>query len=245
MKLLSGKRIGQSGHELTLAVFFSFFIHAAIVAAALFFYMAVSPKVYIPPFYSVKLVELPAEPATAPAQPAAPLVAPAPKVEKKAEPKKTKKSAPKAAKATVKKSTMPELSRQKQKQTKQEVEAPKQVQKPIPGTEPARTGARTESVNEPVSAEDFKFPEYLAVIRNKIEQNWSPPPGIKGTKAKVFFRILRSGRVAGAELKESSGNFYFDQAAVRAILLSSPFPEMPDGFYKELEDFSVDLMEKE
>jgi TonB family protein len=53
------------------------------------------------------------------------------------------------------------------------------------------------------------------------------------------------GRVGEAKLVESSGNFYFDQAAMRAILASSPFPPLPEGFFKEYETFSVDLMEKE
>jgi TonB family protein len=64
-------------------------------------------------------------------------------------------------------------------------------------------------------------------------------------KVKVLFRILRSGRVGDTKLEQSSGNFYFDQAAMRAILLSSPFPPLPEGFYKDDEVFSVDLMEKE
>jgi TonB family protein len=247
MKLLSGKRIGQSGYELALAVFFSFFIHAAIIAAALFLYMAAAPKKYVPPFYNVKLVGLPAE--TAPQTPvpqAAPLLPPAPKDEKKTEPKKAEKAAPKAARITAKQGAMPEFSQQKQKLAKQETEASQQAtSKPIPSAAPVKTNVKTEGVNEPISSEDFKFPEYLATIRLRIEQNWNPPPGIRGTKAKVQFRVLRSGRVADAKLQESSGNFYFDQAAVRAILLSTPFPEMPDGFYKDHEDFSVDLIGKE
>lgn len=246
MKLLSGKRIGQSGYELALAVFFSFFIHAAIIVAALFLYMAASPKVYVPPFYNVKLVGLPAETAPAPVQQTAPLPPPTPKEEKKAEPKKGQKAAPKAARITAKKGAMPELPSQKQKQAKQKTEAPQQATStPIPSTEPVKTNVKTEGVNEPISSEDFKFPEYLATIRGRIEQNWNPPPGVRGTKAKVQFTVLRSGRVADAKLQESSGNFYFDQAAVRAILMASPFPEMPDGFYKDHEDFSVDLIEKE
>jgi colicin import membrane protein len=238
MKLLSGKRIGQSGYELTLAVFFSFFIHAAVVVVALFLYMAASPKVYVPPSYNVKLVGLPEETVPAPDQQKAPL--PPARAEKKAEPK-----AKQVARTAPKKAAMPELSLRKQKQAKRETEAQESPSTSIPGAESAKTNVKNAGVNVPISSEDFKFPTYLATIRLSIEQNWNPPPGIKGTKAKVQFRVLRSGRVADAVLQESSGNFYFDQAAVRAILQSSPFPEMPDGFYKDHEDFSVDLMEKE
>jgi TonB family protein len=250
MKQISGKKIGQSGYELTLAVFFSFFIHAAIVVAALFLHMALIPRVYVPPFYNVKLVALPAEHAPAPTgeqMGGPPKAEPAPKMTKP-QPKQ-KKSAPKPAKSALKKGTHPGISYQKLKPTQPEQAKPEteaSLEPPsVPGAAPTKAGGRTEGVAVPQSSEDFKFPPYLGVIRDKIEQNWNPPPGVKGTKATVLFRILRSGRVGDAKLQASSGNFYFDQAAVRAILQSSPFPQMPDGFFKEYEDFSVDLMEKE
>ena len=66
-----------------------------------------------------------------------------------------------------------------------------------------------------------------------------------GAKAKVEFTVLRSGRVGNAKLQVSSGNFYFDQAAVRAILMSSPLPPMPEGFYQDYAVFTVDLQEKD
>ena len=76
--------------------------------------------------------------------------------------------------------------------------------------------------------------------------NWNPPQGVKGVKAKVTFRVIRSGRVFGdATIVQSSGNTYFDLAARRAILSSSPFPPMPDDFYKEYAEFTVDLLPEE
>jgi TonB family protein len=92
---------------------------------------------------------------------------------------------------------------------------------------------------------DPKFDSYLPRVFVKLEQNWNPPPGVKGAKAKVLFTILRSGRVGDFKLLESSGNFYFDQAAMRTILASSPFPPLPEGFFKDSESFIADLMEKE
>jgi TonB family protein len=106
-------------------------------------------------------------------------------------------------------------------------------------------GKKQESVAVASTTSEFKFPPYLAIVRDKVERNWNPPPGAKGAKVKVTFRVLRSGRVGEATLQESSGNFYFDQAAMRSILASSPFPPLPEGFFKEYETFSVDLMEKE
>ena len=72
-----------------------------------------------------------------------------------------------------------------------------------------------------------------------------PPPGAKGIRAKVQFTILRSGLVVEPDIEESSGNFYFDQAALRAIQSSSPFPRLPEEFFQEQVVLSADLMEKE
>ena len=75
MKLASGKRIGQSQQELAIAVFFSFFLHAAIIALALVIRMAITVRVFAPPSYNVKLVGLPQDLAPSmsetPAQPPA------------------------------------------------------------------------------------------------------------------------------------------------------------------------------
>ena len=59
------------------------------------------------------------------------------------------------------------------------------------------------------------------------------------------FTILRSGLVVEPDIEESSGNFYFDQAALRAIQSSSPFPRLPEEFFQEQVVLSADLMEKE
>jgi outer membrane biosynthesis protein TonB len=51
--------------------------------------------------------------------------------------------------------------------------------------------------------------------------------------------------VVNLDTKNSSGTFGFQQAAVRAIRSSNPFPPLPEEFAKQSLEFSVDLMEKE
>ncbi len=220
MRLITGKRVGQSSQELTLAVLFSFFLHALILFASLFLYLRTDLTVYEPSFYDVTLVEPSAEllKTITPVPPASP-----------PEKKPIKKTVPAA------KESMPELRKEKKPaETKEEEEAERQEEAAAPREAVAIT-----------SPEDFKFPPYLAIVRGKIVRNWNPPPGATETKARVVFKIYRSGVVGDADLAEASGNFYFDQAAMRAILASSPFPPLPEGFYKEYGVFSVDLMEKE
>lgn len=246
MKLLSGKRIGQSGYELVLAVFFSFFLHAAVVAAALLLYTVVTPKAYVPPFYEVKLVGQPAE--TAPLPQAAPTPPPmeAPKTEaprkpaeKKAQPK-AKKASHRAVKAAVKKGAIPELE-----QAKPKPESEEQKEEAAPAKAPAAQGEnKAENVKVSAEPEDQTLlGTYSKTITTRINLNWNPPPGAMGLKAKVQFTINRSGMlIIAPELVESSGNFYFNQAAIRAIQQSSPFPAMPDDYYKQTATFTVDLV---
>jgi TonB family protein len=252
MRLYDVGKFGQSGHELVLAVFLSFFLHAALVALALLVVFATSPKIYVPPFYQVKLVGLPAPasplPSTAGAAASSPPKPEEAEVKVKSKPQ-VKKATPQPVKAASKKESIPAFSPQKPKAAPQ-TPANEETKSAQPATAPsatssAKAGGKSEGVAVSSSSEDFKFPPYLLLVRDKIEQNWNPPPGAPGAKAKVEFTVMRSGRVGDAKLQESSGNFYFDQAAVRAILMSSPLPPMPDGFYKEYAVFTVDLQEKE
>jgi TonB family protein len=249
MKLFTGRRIGQSGQELATAAVFSFALHALTLAAAVFLYVTVTPRVYVPPFYEVKLVG--GQPADVSHMPATPAPAPAlPKPEEKPVQKGKKAQAKeRKAAAKTKKGALPELAKSKPKQARPEQTSPEQTksveapreQRAAPAGGPT---VKTENVAL-TTPQDFKFPPYLAIVREKIGLNWNPPPGTLDTQVKVQFTILRSGRVGDVKLSASSGNFYFDQAAVRAILSSSPFPPLPDGFYKEFEMFSVDLMERD
>ena len=249
MKLFSGKRIGQSGGELAEAAVFSLILHAIFFAAALLYLQAI-PKKYTPPFYEVKLVGQPTE---SPEIPIAPLVAsqPAPpKQEVKTAPKKAapkeKKAAPKTLKAPAKKGAMPELARPLQKPVPAEP-----AESPQPSTAARETPGGTagpavkgESVAVTTPQQDFPFGWYLAVVREKIGQNWRPPPDAKDARARVTFSINRSGWVGDTNLdtEHSSGTFGFKQAAIRAIRSSNPFPPLPEEFSKQTLEFSVDLM---
>lgn len=234
MKLLTGTRIGQSHGEFMAAVLFSSFFHIIVIAASLLIVYTVRTRVYVPPFYSVKLVDLPADlsqitPVMTP-EPAAP-PAPEKPVEEKTRAAKLKPAAPKA-KAAPPKDAMPELKAE----GKKKADAPHRTE-----------GKPQEAVSVAVAGgeKEFPFMPYLAIVRDKVERNWNPPPGAKGATVKVLFTVLRSGRVGEAKLEAPSGNFYFDQAAMRAILASSPFPPLPEGFFRDYETFSVDLMERE
>ncbi len=250
MKLMSGKRIGQSGYELVLAVFLSFFLHAGIVVTALILYSLVTPRISIPPAYQVRLVGHPATMAADRTKAGAPAAQHAGKRkhEKRIERERIARSGKHRAKKTEHgkrhAAAMPE-AKAKARSTPEKTTREAATGAAASGAGKKQEGVPSDVAVSPSPKENFPFPPYLAIVRDKIERIWHPPTGVRGVMAKVLFRVHRSGRVVDVTLAQSSGNFYFDQAAVRVILASSPFPPMPDEFFRDSAVFSVDLKEKE
>lgn len=96
----------------------------------------------------------------------------------------------------------------------------------------ARLIAGDSMVSGPVvDMPSFKYDYYLGLIKNKVDNRWSQPVVHKKTrKALIEFTINRKGDVSNAKVADSSGDSYFDQTALRAVTLSSPFPPLPRGF---------------
>ncbi len=98
----------------------------------------------------------------------------------------------------------------------------------------ATVGGTGLSADVGVDDADFEFTYYLIALRNRIGQNWSAPAGIvtsgKPVRAVVYFRVQRNGAVSDPKLEESSSFAFFDQSALRAILISNPLPPLPLGF---------------
>ena len=85
----------------------------------------------------------------------------------------------------------------------------------------------------------FDFPDYLASIRNKIWENWTPPfegREAKTRRATVYFKILRDGKIIDVRVESESGSFPFDRStfeAVNDINKMSPLPPLPQSFAGE------------
>jgi TonB family protein len=79
---------------------------------------------------------------------------------------------------------------------------------------------------------DFQFTYYVDRMLALIESRWYKPPVPKGTRARVRFTILKTGRVQAIELEESSQVPSFDRAALRALYAANPLPPLPPGYSK-------------
>ncbi len=81
---------------------------------------------------------------------------------------------------------------------------------------------------------NFTYSDWNDRAFGKIQRNWrnyasAPHP----LSAVITFRVLKSGRIYGAAIRESSGNNIFDQGALRAVKVAGPLPPLPPEFHYE------------
>jgi TonB family protein len=96
----------------------------------------------------------------------------------------------------------------------------------------------------PLDSKDPDFSDYLERVRQLIKRNWGYPC-VKNTDTReceyksarlvVDFGILRQGPVQFVEVRQASGWSIYDDYAVNAIKLASPFPPVPAGLMARLE----------
>jgi protein TonB len=79
---------------------------------------------------------------------------------------------------------------------------------------------------------DFHFTYYIERMLALIESRWYKPSAPPGARARVRFVILKSGKVEGIRLEESSGVSSFDRAALRAMYAANPLPPLPPAYGK-------------
>ena len=115
------------------------------------------------------------------------------------------------------------------------------VATPAPTSPPVATGGgggRGLSVGEntggsaPGIPADFHFTYYIERMLALIESRWYKPSAPIDTRARVRFVILKSGKVEGIQLEESSGISSFDRAALRAMYAANPLPPLPPAYGK-------------
>ena len=165
-------------------------------------------------------------------------VLPENKIEKKPEPEK------KTVKKEVKKKDVVVNSKKEEKQKELPVKEEETTSKEQ--TEEESNEQSSEENNEQTSSQnasgfmpgkgimlentDFKYSYYTTAIVKKISRYWQWANSYSSYRAVVYFRIERDGFVRTAEIKESSGNEGFDENALRAVRLASPFAPLPDGY---------------
>jgi TonB family protein len=105
---------------------------------------------------------------------------------------------------------------------------------PVPPSENASIpGSSTLQAGPTVSVQGGKENDpYGSIVQRKISGNWRPPMvegSENGFALEVVFDIERNGSVGEVRIEKSSGNDFFDQAALRAIYQARPFPPFLPG----------------
>lgn len=91
-------------------------------------------------------------------------------------------------------------------------------------------GGGPESLSQ-IGLSNFRFGYYLRHIENKISSNWVKSyTGPEKLYTEVVFRIYRDGEVGNPKIERNCGMPSLDRSAVRAILSSSPFAPLPQGY---------------
>ena len=104
---------------------------------------------------------------------------------------------------------------------------------PVPLGRPSGSPAGVASLSLDVS--DFPFTYYLRQIQQKVSEKWVHPARTaeRGLRVLVLFEISRDGQIATPEVEKSSGNVWYDQSALRAVMDAAPFPPLPQEFQAE------------
>jgi protein TonB len=80
-----------------------------------------------------------------------------------------------------------------------------------------------------LNVSDFPFAWYLSRVQAKVTERWAGK-ALPGQQPVAVFDINREGHVSRLAIEKSSGNSYYDQAALRAITEANPFPPLPAEF---------------
>lgn len=84
---------------------------------------------------------------------------------------------------------------------------------------------------------------YRALIYDRIESNWALPehrvPEKRELEAVVVVRARRDGTLSDIHFEKKSGDAYFDESVMKAILKSKPFPPFPDIYSPKEEEIVI------
>jgi colicin import membrane protein len=108
------------------------------------------------------------------------------------------------------------------------------------GAKPAARATDTTGAKIPESAVAAQRQEYIGIVWSRIQKNWTLPPTLmpkENIETVIAVRIARSGGLELVNFEKRSGNSYFDDAALKTIKKSSPFPPFPS----RLSDESIEI----
>ena len=108
------------------------------------------------------------------------------------------------------------------------------------GSGQGRGGIEGEPI--PLDSPDPRYSDYLEQVRRRIKEKWGYPCEkneqtrvceYRSTQLIIDFGIAKSGELVFVTLTRTSGHAIYDDYALNAVKLASPFPPIPDSFSKK------------
>jgi len=236
------------------AILFTSVFHSAIVILMLGLQMAPKEKIHVPDYVQARLVQL--DPQSKPqtkTQEIKKEVREPDNIEylrKQEQQKQEQQKQEKAKQERLKQEKLKQEKAKKQAQEKQQREAAERAAKDKAAKDKAQKDktlkeqaeAERRKANEALAREvaaeqaqqqqlaDIEVAQsYAALIRQRVERNWSRPPSAqKGMEVLLEIQLVPTGYVAGVRIIKSSGNPAFDQSAVQAVNKVESFVEIKE-----------------
>jgi TonB family protein len=113
-------------------------------------------------------------------------------------------------------------------------ETPREARPAPPAPAGQVTGSSAGVGTLTIDVSDFPHAWYLRQVLQKVEDRWQRQgqPAEPPQKPFVLVEIQRDGSIRSPRIERSSGNAFYDQAALRAIADASPFPPLPQDWNK-------------
>lgn len=102
-----------------------------------------------------------------------------------------------------------------------------------PGKERGTPGYGGKSI---LQEKDYDIMPWAEEVMDRIQANWFLSPGQTGIErgtVRISVIIDKNGELSSVRIVNPSKNQAFDQAAIAAVNLSTPFPKLPDDFSDE------------
>lgn len=112
---------------------------------------------------------------------------------------------------------------------KEEISSRAATPKAAPALKPQSSTAQNPAGGSARADLERKYPAYYGVIRDKVQDNWIYPEGLKDGAISVIvsIKIARTGKLLDVSVEKSSGDQAFDASLLKAVKKAAPFPPLP------------------
>lgn len=91
--------------------------------------------------------------------------------------------------------------------------------------------------------EDMRFRLYYDRVWFKIKESWILPDILENNEKKlsviIMLRVRKDGEIIERSFEKKSGNFLFDNSAMKAVIMANPLPQVPDGLTEDILEIGV------